>query len=160
MIINTGVGFGAYINYMDSDDFSTLYSSYNGSKTHPHSAIILLYAECGIISVIFFFMFLFIIPISLFIKLFKTLKFKDSNNYIIYLCTFAISMGFIVVNIISETAIYDAKIFPLFVIILFITYPRRSKYLCHIFTSFLLFFFTFFYSWLNNTIMSTSNLFN
>lgn len=123
----TGVGFGAYMNYMDSDDFSTLYSSYNGSKTHPHSAIILLYAECGIISVIFFFMFLFIIPISLFIKLFKTLKFKDSNNYIIYLCTFAISMGFIVVNIISENAIYDAQIFPLFVIILFITYNFKKE---------------------------------
>ncbi len=123
----TGVGFGAYMNYMDSDDFSTLYSSYNGSKTHPHSAIILLYAECGIISVIFFFMFLFIIPISLFIKLFKTLKFKDSNNYIIYLCTFAISIGFIVVNIISENAIYDAQIFPLFVIILFITYNFKKE---------------------------------
>lgn len=123
----TGVGFGAYMDYMTSDDFSTLYSSYNGTKTHPHSASILLYAECGIVSAVLFFMFLFIIPIYIFIKLFKTLKFKDSYNYIIYLSTFAISMGFMVVNIISENAIYDAQIFPLFVIILFTTYNFKKE---------------------------------
>ena len=120
--IFTGVGLGTYIDYMNSEDFDTLYPDYIGSKTHPHSTVVLLYAECGIISVFPFFMFLVFIPVFLFIKLLKNIKYRNNDNFIVYLCSFVISIGFIFINIIAENAIYDTQIFPLFIIIVFTLY--------------------------------------
>jgi hypothetical protein len=122
----SGIGFGAYMEYMNSEDFDILYSKYSGSKTHPHSSIILLFAESGIISVSLFFLFLFIILIFFFIKLLKNIKNKNNHDFTIYLCSFAISLGFIIINIIAENAIYDTQIFPLFIIIVFSLYNLRK----------------------------------
>ena len=120
--IFTGVGLGTYIDYMNSEDFDTLYPDYIGSKTHPHSTVVLLYAECGIISVFSFFMFLVLIPVFSFIKLLKNIKYRNNDNFIVYLCSFVISIGFTFINIIAENAIYDTQIFPLFIIIVFTLY--------------------------------------
>ena len=120
--IFTGVGLGAYIDYMNSEEFNTLYPDYIGSKTHPHSTVVLLYAECGIISVFSFFMFLVLIPAFSFIRLLKNIKYRNNDNFILYLCSFVISIGFTFINIIAENAIYDTQIFPLFIIIVFVLY--------------------------------------
>ena len=120
--IFTGVGLGTYIDYMNSEEFNTLYPDYIGSKTHPHSTVVLLYAECGIISVFSFFMFLVLIPAFSFIRLLKNIKYRNNDNFILYLCSFVISIGFTFINIIAENAIYDTQIFPLFIIIVFVLY--------------------------------------
>ena len=120
--IFTGVGLGTYIDYMNSEEFNTLYPDYIGSKTHPHSTVVLLYAECGIISVFSFFMFLILIPAFSFIRLLKNIKYRNNDNFILYLCSFVISIGFTFINIIAENAIYDTQIFPLFIIIVFALY--------------------------------------
>ena len=57
----TGVGFGSYIDYMNSEEFDSLYPEYNLRKVHPHSSLILMYAETGIISIIIFSIFIFLL---------------------------------------------------------------------------------------------------
>lgn len=111
----TGVGFGAYIDYMDSEDFAKTYSDYNLPHTHPHSTFVLLYAECGITALIIFTIFiaiLFINGFSIFLNNFK----KKNTQYELSIISLALVCGFLLVNIMAENAFYDSQIFPLFLI--------------------------------------------
>lgn len=123
----TGIGFGTYINYMNSDDFNNLYPNYNGSKTHPHSAFVLMYSETGIISTILFFLFSICIPLYSLVKIIKNIKQRKDYNYMIYVLAFVISIGFLIVNIIAENAVYDTQIFPLYILIIFTLYSFINK---------------------------------
>lgn len=109
----TGVGFGAYIDYMNSDDFETTYSDYKLSHTHPHSTFVLLYAECGITALVIFSIFiviLFVNAFSIFLNNFK----KRNTQYELSVISLALVCGFLLVNIMAENAFYDSQIFPLF----------------------------------------------
>lgn len=111
--IYTGVGFGAYINYMESSDFDEKYPDYELSKTHPHSSLILTYAETGIfglISIILIYTMLVLISFRIFIKSFKS----NDDVYKISVISLSMIVGFILVNIMSENAIYDTQINYLF----------------------------------------------
>ena len=123
----TGIGFGTYINYMNSDDFNNLYPNYNGSKTHPHSAFVLMYSETGIMSTILFFLFSIYIPLYSFVKVIKNIKQRNDYNYMIYVLAFVMSIGFLIVNIIAENAVYDTQIFPLYILIIFTLYSFINK---------------------------------
>lgn len=114
--ILNGVGFGAYIDYLDTKEFDTLYSDYTLPKIHPHSAFVLLFAETGILSTIFYFLFF----VSIFCVLVKNvLDNRDYlEKYIISSITLAVFIGFCLVNVIAENAIYDTQIYPLFLIII------------------------------------------
>ena len=111
----TGVGFGAYIDYMDSEDFEKKYPDYKLSHTHPHSTFVLLNAECGIIALIIFTIFivlLFINGFSVFINNFK----KKNTQYELSIILLAIICGFVLVSVMAENAFYDSQIFPVFLI--------------------------------------------
>ena len=111
----TGVGFGAYIDYMDSEDFEKTYTDYNLPHTHPHSTFVLLYAECGITALIVFSIFiiiLFINGFSIFLNNFK----KKNTQYELSIISLALVCGFLLVSIMAENAFYDSQIFPLFLI--------------------------------------------
>ena len=124
--IFTGVGFGSYIDYMNSKDFDLKYPSYQLPKIHPHSSLILLYAETGIFTLIPFILFLCIIVFK-FCKMFlNSRKTKDIVYY--YSCLgLIISAGFIVVSIMSENSMYDTQIFPLYLIICGLLYNFGTK---------------------------------
>lgn len=111
----TGVGFGTYLNYMDSDDFAKNYPEYTLSHTHPHSGFVLLSAECGIISLGVFVLFL----TSLFIKVFIqfVVSFKEKKlSYELSVIILSIVCGFVLVNVMAENAFYDSQIFPIFLL--------------------------------------------
>lgn len=110
--ILTGVGFGTYIDYMNSKVFDDKYPDYICSKTHPHSSLILIYSEIGIIGIISFSMFILYLFVINIISIFKT---KEKRNVTI-LVSIIIS-GFILVNLIAENPVYDTQIYPLFLII-------------------------------------------
>ena len=109
----TGVGFGAYLEYLLSDDFD---KSNVSSLTHPHSALILLYAEVGLLATLCFIVLFILIILYFAYNIVKNYKQKN-NGYYINVLSLAISLGFMVVNIISENAIYDTQVFPIFMII-------------------------------------------
>lgn len=111
--IYTGIGFGAYINYMESSDFDKTYPNYELSKTHPHSSLILTYAETGIfglISMILIYIMLGLISLRIFIKSFK----NNNEVYSVSVISLTMIIGFVLVNIMSENAIYDTQINYLF----------------------------------------------
>jgi len=123
--ILTGVGFGAYLDYMNSADFAKEFSDYTGSKTHPHSAFVLTYAELGIIALVFFsiyFMYLVCLAIKEIIRNFK------SGNYPCAVALFVTITGFLLVNIISENAIYDSQIYTIFIIIIGLGFNYLNNY--------------------------------
>lgn len=111
----TGVGFGTYINYMNSRDFDLKYPEYDIAKIHPHSSVILTYAETGIfglISVVLIYILLVLMSVRIFIKSFR------SNNEVFRVSVVALTMalGFMLVNIMSENAAYDTQINYLFML--------------------------------------------
>lgn len=112
-----GVGFGAYIDYMNSEDFTIKYPHYTLSNVHPHSSFVLLFAEVGILPVILMFIFMSIIIIYFIVNIIKNWKQKNKNYYYSSI-GFLITSGFFVVNIISENAFYDTQIFPLYLILI------------------------------------------
>ena len=105
----TGVGFGSYINYIETDEFKTAYPEYKDVKTHPHTSVVLLFSEIGIPGLLAFITFIVGI-ITIIIKSIKTNK-KDNQIAIIAL---VVTIGFCMVNIIAENAFYDTQIFPLY----------------------------------------------
>lgn len=112
----TGVGIGTYIDYMNSKDFDLKYPEYNLSKTHPHSSIILIFAEAGIMGLITY----LILQLTLLIKPYITLTklYKRSNiKYEINVIIFVITVGFLLINFMSENAFYDTQICYLFITI-------------------------------------------
>jgi len=126
--IVTGVGFGAYIDYMRSEDFDIKYPGYSLSKTHPHSSLLLVFAETGIFGVIFCVLFFIVIAFMSFVLWFRNLK---NNKLVCQISAVALSIvaGFIVVNFMSENAIYDTQISYLFMLIygLLLSFCYSSK---------------------------------
>ena len=122
----TGVGFGSYIDYMNSKDFDLKYPDYDFPKIHPHASLILLYAETGFFSMIPFILFLVIIVFRFIILIFKSWK---KNNLCYYYSSLGliISAGFIVVSIMSENSMYDTQIFTLYLIIIGLLYNFSKK---------------------------------
>lgn len=111
----TGVGFGAYIDYMGSEDFEKKYPDYKLSHTHPHSTFVLLNAECGIIALIIFTIFimlLFINGFNVFLNNFK----KKNTQYELSIILLALICGFVLVSVMAENSFYDSQIFPVFLI--------------------------------------------
>ncbi len=112
----TGVGFGAYINYMNSDDFDRKYPEYTLTKTHPHSSLLLAFAEIGLFGLLFLIIsFISILSLSMTLGI-RNWK-KKKIIYQISSVAFAICCGFLVVNFMSENAIYDTQITYLFMTI-------------------------------------------
>lgn len=112
----TGVGFGSYIDFMDSEKFIQNYPDYQFSHTHPHSSVILLFAETGALSLVAFIMF----AISLFwmsLKNYFSYKNNTSSTSSIARVLPIIVIGFVIVCSIAENAVYDTQIFALFLII-------------------------------------------
>lgn len=113
----TGVGFGAYIDYLNDKNFETYYPDYKLSKTHPHSSFVLMFAEVSFIALIFFSMFLLTIIINIIKNIKNNIRINELN-YSISLIALSVFLGFIVVNIIAENAFYDTQIFPMFLLII------------------------------------------
>ena len=114
--ILTGVGIGSYLDYMNSEDFDNKYPKYTLSKITPHSSMLLYYSECGILGLIAFSLCLFgflLIAISQQFKYYK----KDNIKFQLSSILFMITSGFVVVNIMSENAIYDTQIAYIFITI-------------------------------------------
>ena len=122
----TGVGAGAYIDYMNSKDFDLKYPEYNLRRTHPHSAFILMFAEVGVFALIIFILILIMFVLMPFSKLFSYYK-KDENKYSISSIIFVIGAGFFVVNAMSENAFYDTQITYLFITIFGLLYSYVLK---------------------------------
>lgn len=122
----TGVGFGTYIDYMNSEEFDLLYPEYNLRKVHPHSSLILMYAETGIISIIAFSIFIFLLVLK-FVLLFFS-NWKDKNNaYYFSSIALLISFSFLAVSVMSENSIYDTQIFPIYLIMIGFLYNKIYK---------------------------------
>ncbi len=122
----TGVGFGSYLQYMDSDDFSKTYPEYTYSHTHPHSGFVLLAAETGYISTTLFIICIGILGIYL-IKEFVN-HFKEKQlTYELSLCSLSISMGFLITCIVAENLFYDTQIFPIYIVIVMLIYNFIKK---------------------------------
>lgn len=122
----TGVGFGSYLQYMDSNDFIKTYPDYKYTHTHPHSGFILLAAETGYISTIIFILCIATLAIY-FIKEF-IFYFKEKNiNYELSLCNLTISIGFLITCVIAENLFYDTQIFPIYIIIVMLIYNFIKK---------------------------------
>lgn len=115
--IYTGVGFGTYIEYMNSEDFARNYPEYTLAKTHPHSSLVLMYSETGIFGLITLVL-LFIVVLLEIIKLsIKTYK-NNKEAFNIAFISFLITIGYIIVNIISENAIYDTQVTYILIVVL------------------------------------------
>ena len=112
----TGVGFGTYIDFMNSEQFDIDYPDYSFSKTHPHSSPVLLLAETGIIATLLYFASLLSFFIIIAINFFKNFKSKNLI-YQTSLIILVISLGFGVTAIIAENLIYDSQIYTIFWII-------------------------------------------
>jgi len=109
----TGVGFGAYIDYMNSDNFTLKYPNYNLSKTHPHSSMLLLFSETGIFGILSFIILLIAIVLKSVLLIVKNFK-KNEKVFEVATLAFVIITGFLVINVMSENAFYDTQICYLF----------------------------------------------
>ena len=122
----TGIGLGSFEKYINSKDYETHYPEYIEYKTHPHSSLILLFAEASIWPIITLFVILFFMAFDL-IKIWFTNRKKEAS----YLAVLAATIlgGYFVVNVIAENAIYDSQIFPIFLIIYggILSYIRKVK---------------------------------
>lgn len=113
----TGVGFGTYIDYMNSSMFTEKYPDYIYPKTHPHSAMVLLYAETGIISVSIMILILFYFLLKgcmYFIRFFR----DENPETLMSRYLPGLLIGFVMVNLFAENAIYDTQVFPYFLLII------------------------------------------
>jgi uncharacterized protein YjdB len=112
----TGIGFGCYLNFMDSKTFALNYPDYLLTHTHPHSAVILLFAETGALSLMAFLLFaLALLWMSL--KNFFAYKNNPSSASSIAKVLPTLIIGFLIVCSIAENAVYDTQVFALFLII-------------------------------------------
>lgn len=113
----TGIGAGAYLDYINNDNFAIKYPEYKLSKIVPHSSLLLLSAECGILSSICLVIFISIIVYKFIAIVIIRWKEKDKIYYLGSI-GLIVSAGFIVVSILSENTIYDTQIYPLYLIII------------------------------------------
>jgi len=122
----TGVGIGAYMDYMESNDFDKTYTDYKLSKTHPHTAVALMLAETGIIPTILFGLFTLELAHIFIKKWLITLKNKENNSSKLFISLITAG-GFLLSCIIAENFIYDTQLFPIFIVILFCLYAYNDK---------------------------------
>ncbi|MEL7571331.1 MAG: hypothetical protein AAGU14_12320, partial [Eubacteriaceae bacterium] len=120
---------GAYMEYMESADFSESHSDYHGSLTHPHSFFILLSAETGYLATMAYTLTLLILLLMLAITWFRCVKDRN-NSYRLNTLIIILFLGFIVTSYIAENSFYDTQISPLFFIMvgLSINYINKSGY--------------------------------
>lgn len=113
--ILTGVGIGAYIDYMNSEEFDIKYPTFNLRKTHPHSTLLLIFAESGVFGLMFLVLILGYLVLKFvlnFIRNFTCNKLIASVSGM----AFVTMMGYAAVNIISENAFYDTQVNFLFML--------------------------------------------
>lgn len=122
----TGVGFGSYMDYMESNDFDESYPDYELSKTHPHTTVALMLAETGIISTILFGIFILEFAWIFTKKWISDIKNKDADSSKIFI-SLIVAGGFLLSSIIAENFLYDTQLFPLFIIIIFCLYNYDHK---------------------------------
>lgn len=122
----TGVGFGAYTDYLFSSEFAEKYSKYNEYRVHPHSGFILMVAEVGYLSSLLFIITLSIIFYKLLSFTYTAYKSK-SNIYQLCIVSIATFMGFIVTSYIAESSFYDTQVFPIFLSIIGLTINYLTK---------------------------------
>ena len=122
----TGIGAGTYLNYIDTKEFEIKYPEYKLSKIVPHSSLLLLSAECGIISSICLILFILII-IYKFVAI-VIIKWKEKDK-IYYLGSIGliITSGFMVVSLLSENTMYDTQIYSLYLIMIAILFSICSQ---------------------------------
>lgn len=114
--LGVGIGFGGYDDYLNSKDYESKYPEFAKHKTYPHSAIVLLYAEVSICSLVCFCIYLISLTISYIIKIIKNIK-GQKNIKELSVLGLSILLGFIVINLVAENAIYDSQVYPIFMII-------------------------------------------
>lgn len=117
----TGVGFGTYIDYMDSEQFTETYPDYIYPHTHPHSGFVLLAAETGYISTVLFVLSIAVLALYLFKEFIIRFKTRDFE-YKLALCMLTTSAGFVITCIIAENLFYDTQIFPIYLFVVMLTY--------------------------------------
>ena len=117
----TGVGFGTYIDYMHSKEFDKTYPNYDSKKIHPHSSLILMYAETGILATTIYLLFIICMVLNMVWYWFKS--FKEVNKiYYASSLGLLVSFSFMLVGVMSENSMYDTQIFPIYFIIFGIFY--------------------------------------
>jgi len=122
----TGIGFGSYINYMRSEKFDRTYPKYDGSKTHPHSSVVLLASETGFISLsVLATIFIYLGLIILYLLLQDIKKKKNRDLTIATLLSFSSLM---IITIVSENIIYDSQLFTITLMLIGISINYYFKY--------------------------------
>lgn len=116
----TGVGFGAYQDFMNNSKFDVLFPDYMQSKTLPHSSFILLLTETGILSFILFIMAILIWLFNISFLMFKSFK-KNKAVYALIVNLIAIYAGLFATSLISENVFYDSQMFSIFIIVVSLT---------------------------------------
>ena len=111
----TGIGFGAYEDYVYSKEYVTNYPNFANYRVFPHSTLVLLYAEVSVLSIVAFIAIVALLVFDL-IKLW--LKNKKTEIRGLSALALTIIAGFMVVNIVAENAVYDSQIFPIFLIVI------------------------------------------
>ncbi len=114
--LGVGIGFGGYEDYLNSSEYELGYPEFAKHKTYPHSAIVLLYAEVSICALICFCIYLLSLIISYIIKVIKNIRGLQSIKELSVL-GLLILLGFIIINLVAENAIYDSQVYPIFMII-------------------------------------------
>lgn len=122
----TGVGLGAYIEYMNSEDFDINYSDYKFSKTNPHGGFVLLAAETGYISITLFIISQLSLMYIFIKKWFISIKEKSRLNYSLVTISIITFVGFMITCMISENLFYDTQIYSL--LIIFISLMLNASY--------------------------------
>lgn len=112
----TGIGAGAYLQYMASPEFDEKYPDYDYNKVVPHSSLLLLFAETGILSVIMIIAFVGMLLLNMVITILKYWK-NNQKAHDYAALNFIISCGFLAVSLMSENLFYDTQIYPIYLII-------------------------------------------
>ena len=112
-----GVGFGAYIDYLESPEFDKIYSDYNYPKIHPHSGEVLMLAEVGMIPSILFNVFCIIILLRFVIYYFSNYK-KNLNIKYLSAVGGIVYFGFMIINVMTESYSYDTQVYSLLILVM------------------------------------------
>ena len=117
----TGIGFGGYLKYLESDDLYIDYPDYDTNKVPPHSSLNLLYAETGVISLIMFTLFIIICCFKV-LNCYIYSRNNDKKLYYVGSIGLLIGFAFLPIALMSENLMYDTQIFPLFLIMVAFVY--------------------------------------
>lgn len=114
--LGVGIGFGGYDDYLNSKEYETTYPKFAAHKTYPHSAVVLMYAEVSICALVCYCVYLVSLIINYLIKYFKNIK-KTKSIKELSVLGLSILLGFIIINLVAENAIYDSQVYPIFMIV-------------------------------------------